>query len=118
MYGLPGDFDGEFLVGCVLAQICFTENQITLHFDANVAITIEGPYAYQDTPLVEDPSTLRVPASSSNLMQLIGHRVSRVEVTREATLSLFFENSHVLKCFDTPQYESYQIRHEARVIIV
>ena len=116
MYGLPADFDGGFFVGRVLEQVCFNENQISLRFDSDVGITIEGAYAYQDTPVAEDARTLHVPASSSSLMQLLGHSVSRVENTREGTLSLFFDNA--LRCFDTPHYESYQIRHGARVIIV
>ena len=118
MYGLPADSDCGFFVGRVLEQVCFNENQISLRFDSDVGITIEGAYAYQDTAVAEDASTLHVPASSSSLMQLLGHSVSRVESTREGTLSLVFDNGHGLRCFDTPHYESYQIRHGARVIIV
>ena|SRR6266851_6360151 len=118
MYGLPVDFNSEFLVGRVLEQVCFNENQISLRFDADVGITIEGAYAYQDTPLAEDAPTMHAPASSSRLMQLLGHSVSRAEGTPEGTLSLFFENGHALRCFDTPGYESYQIRLGDRVIIV
>jgi hypothetical protein len=118
MHGLPIDFDGGFFVGRVLQQVCFNENQISLRFDSDVGITIEGAYAYQDTPVAEDTLTLHPPASSSSLMQLLGHSVSRVESTREGTLSLFFDNGHGLRCFDTPHYESYQIRHGARVTIL
>ena len=118
MYGLPQDFDGKFLIGRTLEQICFNANQISLQFDADVAITIESRYSYQDAaPAVSTP-TSSVPALQSNLMQLLGQTVERVEGTSDGTLSLLFTNGHRLRCFDDPHYESYKIRNGARVVIV
>lgn len=119
MYGLPADFDGTFLIGRTLEQICFSENQISLHFDADVGVTIESAYAYQeDVAAAEKTPTHSVPASQSNLMQLLGQTIGRVEGASDGTLSLLFTNGHRLWCFDNPQYQSYQIRDGARVIIV
>jgi hypothetical protein len=118
MYRLPTDFDGKFLIGRRLEQICFNENQISLQFDADVAITIENGYAYQDIPSPVSTAANSIPAMQSNLMQLVGHTISRVEGTNDGTLWLVFENGHQLRCFDNPRYESYQIRNGALVIIV
>jgi Family of unknown function (DUF6188) len=118
MYGLPTDFDGKFLIGRRLEQICFNENQISLQFDAEVWVVIEGKYAYQDASLSANIATSSVPALRSDLMQLVAQAITRVEGTRDGTLSLIFTNGHVLKCFDDPHYEAYQVRDGARVIIV
>ena len=118
MYGLPKDFDGSPLIGRRLEQICFNENQISLQFDADVVITIGSRYAYQDATPVLGAPTSSVPALQSNLMQLLGQTIERVEGTSDGTLSMFFANGDRLMCFDDPHYESYQIREGARVIIV
>lgn len=118
MHGLPAGFDGGFLIGHRLEQVCFNENQISFHFNADVGITIEGGYSYQLATLAVSAPTAFVPASHSNLMELLGQTISRVEGTSDGTLALFFENGYQLRCFDDPHYESYQIRDGARVIIV
>jgi hypothetical protein len=118
MHGLPVGFDAGFLVGCRLEQICFSENQISLHFSAGVGITIEGGYSYQRSTLPASAPTAFVPASQSNLMELLGHAISGVEGTSNGTLTLLFDNGHELRCFDNPHYESYRIRDGAREIIV
>jgi len=118
MYGLPAEFDGGFLVGRRLEQICINENQISLHFNADAAITIENGYSYGVAGLPVSGATTFVPALHANLKDLLGRAVSRVESTSDGTLALFFENGHALRCFDDPHYESYRIKEGARVIIV
>jgi Family of unknown function (DUF6188) len=52
-------------------------------------------------------------------MLLLGHVVQRASVSEDGTLTLFFDNHHVLSVYDTSdQYESYQIRRGTQVIIV
>lgn len=62
--------------------------------------------------------TNSLPALQSNLTQLLGQTIERVEGTSDGTLSLLFTNGHRLMCFDDPRDESYQIRDGARTIIV
>jgi len=118
MYGLPAGFDGGFLIGRTLEQICFNANQISFHFNGDVGITIEGGYSYQRATLAVSAPTDFVPASRSDLMELLGQAISRVESTSDGTLAVSFENGRQLRCFDNPHYESYQVRDGARVIIV
>lgn len=119
MYGLPMNFSATFLNGRTLEQICFNQNQISLHFDSEVTITIESAFAHQQPESEEEVKLLEVPVLQSDLMQLLGRSVSRASGTDDGTLVLVFENGHTLKCFDTSrEFESYQIRHGTSVIIV
>lgn len=118
MHALPAEFNGSFLIGRRLEQICFNENQISLHFNADASITIEGGYAYQVAGLPVGSPTAFVPASHSNLMELLGQTISRVEGTTDGTLAMFFDNGYELRCFENPHYESYRIRDGDHVIIV
>lgn len=119
MYGLPKDFSGEFLIGHSLEQICFNQNQVSLHFDGDIGITIEGSFSHlrSDSDLGEQ--VFDVPVSQSDLMLLLGSSISEAGGGKDGTLNLKFENGHTLRCFDkSREFESYQIRHGKDVIIV
>jgi len=118
MYGLPDDFDGTFLQGRELEQICFSRNQVYLHFSEQAEIMIEGSFSYEETPGFAAPVESEVPPPHSALMKLLGAVITSVRGTREGTLRLDFDNGHRLTCFDRPKYEAYQLRVGDRVIIV
>jgi len=120
MYGLPADFDGDFLIGRTLEQICLNQNQIALHFDGDVDLTLEGEYTYRGvlSRADEKSAPLKVPVFDSNLAQFVGQVVMKATGTKDGTLTLVFQRDDRLLCFDTPYYESYQIRHGQRVIVV
>lgn len=119
MYGLPENFDGSFLIGRTLEMICFNANQIYLHFDGQVTITIEGSFSHQRAQSGSDTQVLSVPVSESDLMQLLEHKITGVSGEKDGTLTLVFDDGQILKCYDQlPNYESYQIRHGEKVIIV
>jgi len=63
MYGLPEDFDGTFLQGRELEQVCFSRNQVYLHFGDQVEIMIEGSFSYEETPGLAAPIESKVPRS-------------------------------------------------------
>src|SRR5262245_30928410 len=113
MYGLPKDFDGGFLAGRTLEMVCFSENQMVLHFGGEVSITIESAFSYRDAQVVN------VPVHESNVMELLGSSVSGAQGDADGTLSLIFDNGQSLKVYDTTQqYESYSIAYGDKVIIV
>ena len=113
MYGLPKDFDGSFLVGRTLEMVCFNQNQVYLHFDANTTISIESAFSYKTEEVVD------VPVQESNLMEILGSAVSIAQGDANGTLSLLFNNGDTLKVYDTTQqYESYTISYGHKVIIV
>src|SRR4051812_25161584 len=116
MYGLPKDFDGSFFLNRNLEMICFNANQIYFHFDSHVVVMVEGSFSYQQGPSDLVDKT-KASVTSSNLMQLLEHKVVEVRGDTEGTLTLFFDDKKILKFFDTPGYESYQIKYESKLII-
>ena len=116
MYGLPKTFDGQFFVGHTLEQICFTQNQVVLHFDSEIAITIESAFSHRRNQISE---RFEIPLARSELMQLLGRPVTKVICEAGGTLTLDFSNDHSLSCFDTSsQFESYHIKNRKEVITV
>lgn len=119
MYGLPENFDGSFLLGRTLEMICFNANQIYLHFDGQVTITIEGTFSHQRAQSGSNTQVLSIPVSESDLRQLLEHKVSAISADKDGTLSLVFDDGQTLTCYDQlPNYESYQISQGDNVIIV
>ena len=113
MYGLPKDFDGGFLEGRTLEMVCFNQNQVYLHFGAEITIAIESAFSYRNAQLVS------LPVHESDLMGLLGASVSGVRGEENGTLVLLFDNGQALKVYDTSeQYESYTITHGSKVIVV
>lgn len=119
MYGLPEDFDRQILIGRTLDQICVAANQVTLHFDGDVDITLEGPYSYLDRKRAVEGTAAAVDGERvSWLLHLLGQSVAQVDAGKDGTLSLKFSAGAWLKCIDTPHYESYHVRVGQRVITV
>jgi hypothetical protein len=118
MYGLPKDFDAPSLIGLTLEMVCFNISQIYLHFDHHVMITVEGTLTYQ-SKLNGNVQKLSPPVVETNLMQLVGHKVTHAVGTPDGTLSLTFDNGHVVECLDdSPDYESYQIAIGGKTVVV
>lgn len=119
MYGLPRDFDLTMLIGQRLEQVCFSENQVWLHFHPDLRIGIESSFSCRQPLSGANVSRMKVPVKESDLMHLLGARIVRASGTQEGTLSLTFENGHEVKVFDdSAEYESYGIATGAREIIV
>ena len=114
MLGLPEDFDGAFFVGRSLELVCFSEKQVCLQFGADTSITVESSFSYQRDSSESSVQVVNVPASESDLMQLLGYSVAEVSASRDGTLVLTFTNGHVFRCSDdSRQFESYHIKHGA-----
>lgn len=119
MYGLPKDFDTNFLQGKTLELVCFSENTVNFHFDGGLHITVESAYAHRVPESRETEEIKEIPVSSSDIMQLVGCSIAQVSANVDGTLSLTFENDHRLLFFDTSrQYESYKIDYNEKTIIV
>jgi hypothetical protein len=111
MYGLPKDFDGSRLVGRSLWQICFGLGQIQLRFDERVTVLVTSSFVYKDSA-IPDPKTIEIPdlpAVQSMLLQLLHCTIVNASGDQEGTLTLEFDNGHVLQCCDRSHYEAYEI---------
>ncbi len=118
MYGLPEDFDGSFLVGHRLEMICFNSNQLYLHFDGQLTIKIEGEFSYDSGLGDSEAKPIHPPITESKLMHLLEHSISQAAGNEVGTLTIMFDNGHILKCFESFDYESYEIKHGADRLIV
>jgi hypothetical protein len=117
MYGLPKDFNAAIFVGRNLEMIRFNENQVYLNFDQKLSIAVEDALSYQDKATLA-PRTIEVPVLQSDLMQLLGHSITKASGNDEGTLTMEFDNGHILQCLDGPHYEAYHIFQGHDEIIV
>lgn len=121
MYGLPKDFDGSRLVGRFLEQICFGLYQIQLRFDKEVTIAVTSSFVYKDSA-TSDAKTISFPDPpevKSQLLQLLHCTIVKASGDQEGTLTLEFDNGHILQCLDDSScYEAYEIIFPDKHIIV
>lgn len=121
MYTFPEDFDPRTLVDLTIVELTFTENTIRFTLDPNASITALGELTYEGS--LEDGSqwstNIVVPVAQSNLMQLMGSKITDARVEDRATLALTLSNGHALKFVEnTDQYECYWLQiGEAEIII-
>ena len=116
MHGLPPDFDPSVFVGRELEQVCFTVNTVSLAFDDDIMITLEGAFVVRAASGGEVKQS--PPIESSGITALLGQRVS-VASASEGTLLLQFEGGGSVACLDeSPEYESYHIVLRQREIHV
>lgn len=118
MYGFPRGFDPSFLIGHNLEMVCFSVNQMYLHFDKEVTIKVEGTFSHQSSGNRSDTKIVQMPIQQSAVMQLLEHTVTQAAGDERGTLAMTFDNGHILKCFETVGYESYEIKHGNDRVIV
>jgi len=118
MYGLPNDFNFDFFIGLTLEMVCVNANQIYLHFDRDVSLTIEDAYSLQDERF-DILSQLRAPEVRLDLFALIERSLVSATGEKSGTLILGFDNGAIFRCYDlSDQYESYRITNGNQVTIV
>jgi hypothetical protein len=92
--------------------------QINLHFEGELGVSIESTFSHETARGSSDAQVIRMPVASSDLMGLLGHRVSGARGDATGTLVLVFDNGHTLRIFDDPHYEAYRICVGQKEIIV
>ncbi len=118
MYGLSPDLDLSFLEGIDLLQVCIGANEVILHFDANVSITIQSALRIRSTSgrdkIFEEP-----PSAAAELMEFLSDSPAEVAGSEDGTLRLIFSGGGLLEIYDSSrQYESYLIRHGDELYVV
>lgn len=116
MFGLPEDFDGSFMVGRSLLQVCIGRHEVILKFDGNVEITIESEFRV--TGRGQDRVFDLPPEGGAASLIFLQGIVSEVHGDRSGTLTLTFAEGR-LELYDTStHYESYQIRRGDQIYVV
>lgn len=119
MYRLPPGFDSTVLVGRRLEQICFTENQMALHFDGRVDIVVESAFIYRTPAAPPSNEPVAIPVYDSAVMHLLGRSIISASHDAQGNLTLLFKDSYSLMILhDTEQYECYQLRIGDQIIVV
>ena len=119
MYGLPKDFDAAIFVNQRLDHITFAEYTLRFGFEDKISINVTSSFQHQVGVENEIAPIQHVPVSESSLMQLIGHYVTHADGASDGTLTIEFDNGHILRVFDDdPHYECYSINDGEREIYV
>lgn len=86
MYGLPEDFNTDFLLERTLERVCINENQFCFHFGKGLFITVESAYSLQGGDSDDVEILTEVPAFNSNVLQLLGSSIRQGSTTPDGTL--------------------------------
>jgi hypothetical protein len=118
MYGIPIDFPKDIFLGKTIEMISFSVNQVTVHFDADISISIESSFSL--TSSGEECTVQVFPLKSSNLIRIIGQRVEDIKFEDSyKTVLIFLTEGDELRCYDdSTEYESLKINLPDREIII
>jgi hypothetical protein len=120
MYPIPDDFDISIFTSRTLEMVCFAQFSVTLHFNDNLFLTVEGKFEHQRAMgQLSGPVAMNSPMFESGLRSLLGRNVSKTDALDDGTLQLTFVTGDILNIFgDNGPYESYHIHSGKRVITV
>ncbi len=117
MHGLPKDVDLSFLADAELLQVCFGSNEVILKFDKEISITVESRFRVRIDECEEDYDDAS--PSAALLVRFLSSSITEVVGQEDGTLHLEFSQGGTIEIYDSSQeYESYQIRHGAKIHVV
>ena len=117
MYPFPTDFDVQQFNFAELEMICFAANSVYLHFSRELFLTVQGEFEHRAKGSSGSKRST-FPLQNSDLMQLIGSRVTEAKVAKDASLSLIFNDGASLHIHTDETYESYTIKHRGREFFI
>jgi len=121
MFGLSNETKLDFLVGCELQQIAFSQFQLILRFSRGVELSIESRLELKSA---DNPSAVSVwqPEKFADLpgfAAMIGASIISYEIPGDGRLVLHFDNGAILTAHDSnTDHESYQITGSEQTVIV
>jgi|SRR5271157_865564 len=118
MYGLPENTDLSFFTGKVLRQVCTGVNEVILHFDGDISLTIQTDIGHRLGDVFAALYKLPIPATPM-LVRLLHCSIIRTGIKPPGTLILEFSNGEAIEIYDAcSEYESYQITYNGKIIVV
>lgn len=109
MHGIPIDFPKDVFLGKTIEMISFSLNQMTIHFNDNIFISIESSFSLNKT---EEKCDIQIiPVKNSNIMKIIGQKVVDVKIEdSNKTIFILLTDGYELRCYDdSSNYESLKI---------
>lgn len=118
VYGIPENEAFEFLHGRTLDQLCFGRYQVLFRFDEAVWVTVEGHLGVREADggevIVDDARSV-----AAALVNAIDTQVAKVIVHDAKSFSIVFEGGLAIRVIDSSdRYESFQVGHSDRLIVV
>ena len=117
MYGFPPHNELSSLIGKNLIQICCTANQINLHFDTDISISIEADQfqVIKNKAITE----IGIPMNNLTILELLEHTVTQIETKNgNSTLELHFNDNYKIILTDDKDYESHHISINKKEITI
>ena len=125
MYGLPADFNSDMFVCRTIEQVCFTVNQIAVHFDDDLHLVIGGDFSLRDgegavtSAADQDEGSDGSAAIRGRLTRLLHARVVEASASKDGTLILECVPQIVSRVVDaSPLYESYSVSWRGQTWVV
>lgn len=119
MYDLPKGTTFEFLSDRELELLSFSPYTVTLHFEGNIQLQIEGSFTHITKEQRVAPKASHFPIAESHLMRLLLQRVTEVAAKSNGTLTLGFRNGDILVIDgNVGPYESYNVNHPDGLLVV
>jgi hypothetical protein len=118
MYGLPADFDANFLIGRTLHGILVQSNLIHLQLSEQCTISSAG---WKDSGglSVDEGKVLNIPDAAPRLYDLLDKKIVSASGQTDGTLSLIFEGGKAIHVHEAYEYyESYQIHLDGKMIVL
>ena len=117
MYGFPEQNVLSGIVDKNLTMVCCNANQIYLHFDYDMTISV-NKNCFQ-IELGKELFKIGVPIDNLSLFRFIEQKVVNIEVNSEKTVCIiFFENGGKVILEDDEHYESFVISINGKEILV
>lgn len=118
MYGLPENESFRFFVGRRLDSVRFGRYQVTFQFDGSVSLSVEGGLGIRvpeaDEIVVDDARD-----AAAVLLAALDTSVVDVQVHDSRSFSMLFEHGLSLRLIDDQeQFESFNMSHDGKLIVV
>jgi hypothetical protein len=118
MYGLSENTDVSFFEKKVLLQVCIGFHEVILRFDPDISITAQTDIGHFSGDLCLGIYKSPVGAGPM-LVRFLECTVVKAFAELPGTLGLEFSNGEGIEIYDSsPTYESYQIVHGGKIIVV
>lgn len=119
MYPPPAPTELEKLSDGLVETVCFGQYVIHLSFDNGNRLSFSAPFRSGPIAALSESDVIEFPVSKSNLMQLIGNRVTKIECETDGTLHLQFSNDFGLIVYaNDPMYEAYTLLISGKEYVV
>ena len=111
--------DIGLLRGRQLEMLCFAPYSLYLHFGDKIILTIEGRFHHRIKGEPQSDREYSFPIQETDLVRLLGERITGVKTVAKACLRLTFAHGDelVIEGGEGP-YESYQLQHDGERIVV